>query len=89
MNSDDKRCVLLDYGKLEELRSYELILYETLFLGEWNVPAPSLLLSVIGGSQNWQGEENIEKAFLKGIVNLIRRTPNVWILTEGVHQGEI
>ena len=53
------------------------------------MPPPSLLLSVIGGTQNWKGEDLIEKAFLKGIVNLIRRTPNVWILTEGVNQGKL
>jgi hypothetical protein len=46
-----------------------------------------LLLSVIGGRQNWKGEENIQKAFLKGIVDLIKETPNVWIVTDGLNQG--
>ncbi|XP_072137621.1 transient receptor potential cation channel subfamily M member 6-like isoform X3 [Mobula birostris] len=57
-----------------------------LMLKEWLMELPKLLISVHGGSQNFELPPKVKQIFSKGLIKAAETT-GAWIVTEGINTG--
>ncbi|XP_067849808.1 transient receptor potential cation channel subfamily M member 5 [Heptranchias perlo] len=57
-----------------------------LLTGEWNVPAPNLVVSIVGGEENVQMKPWLRDTIRKGLVKAAQST-GAWIITSGLRVG--
>ncbi|XP_041041202.1 transient receptor potential cation channel subfamily M member 6-like [Carcharodon carcharias] len=68
--------------------SYDTELHQLLhlMLKEWLMELPKLLISVHGGSQNFELPPKVKQIFGKGLIKAAETT-GAWIVTEGINTG--
>ncbi|CAF3116093.1 unnamed protein product [Rotaria socialis] len=54
----------------------------------WHLPNPDLIISVIGGGQQFHMSPHLRQAFQQGLV-IAAATTNAWVITTGVNTGVV
>ncbi|KAJ1179039.1 hypothetical protein NDU88_004278 [Pleurodeles waltl] len=57
-----------------------------LMINEWNLPAPNLVVSLVGGDENFQMKPWLRDIMRKGLVKAAQST-GAWIFTSGLRDG--
>lgn len=57
-----------------------------LLVDAWGMEPPKLIITVQGGSDNFELQPNLVRALRKGLLKAVKTT-NAWIITSGVRMG--
>jgi hypothetical protein len=64
-------------------------LYNEVFLKEWGLHPPDLVLSVLGSNRKVNVKHEVEEVFQRVLQQLMQKTSNMWIFTGGGLGGEL
>lgn len=53
---------------------------------KWSLESPKLIISITGGAQDFNIDDNTKKVFKMGLIKAAKTT-NAWIVTGGTHFG--
>ena len=72
------------YARISHDTKPDLVL--SLLCQEWGLELPKLLITIIGGKQNFELQPNLKKALEKGLLKA-SKTTGAWVLTGGLNNG--